>query len=142
MAGRTRTYSLDSWAVLRFLEGSTAAARRVRQVMRNGRPVMSWINLGEVYYTVHRTAGAAEADTTIAQLRPLLTLDAATPERVMAAARIKAVHPLAYGDAFAVATAASQAFSISGANLPSSARYARARNMNMPLFQKYSPDWT
>jgi hypothetical protein len=64
---------------------------------------MSWINLGEVYYTVHRTAGAAEADTTIAQLRPLLTLDAATPERVMAAARIKAVHPLAYGDAFAAA---------------------------------------
>jgi len=54
---------------------------------------MSWINLGEVYYTVHRTAGAAEADTTLAQLRPLLMLDAATPERVMVAARIKAVHP-------------------------------------------------
>jgi predicted nucleic acid-binding protein len=35
-----------------------------------------------------------------------LTLDIATPERVMAAARIKAVYPLAYGDAFAVATAA------------------------------------
>jgi predicted nucleic acid-binding protein len=67
---------------------------------------MSWINLGEVYYTVHRTAGVAEADATLAQLRPLLTLDAATPERVMAAARIKALHPLAYGDAFAVATAA------------------------------------
>ena len=106
MADRTRTYCLDSWAVLRFLEGSTAAARRVRQVMRDGRPVMSWISLGEVYDTVHRTAGAAEADTTLAQLRPLLTLDAATPERVLAAARIKAVHPLAYGDAFAVATAA------------------------------------
>ena len=106
MADRGRTYCLDSWAVLRFLEGSTAAARRVRQVMRNGRPVMSWINLGEVYYTIHRTAGPAEADTTLAQLRPLLTLDAATPDRVMAAARVKAVHPLAYGDAFAVATAA------------------------------------
>jgi predicted nucleic acid-binding protein len=59
-----------------------------------------------LHYTVHRTAGAAEADTAIAQLRPLLTLDPATPERVMAAARIRAVHPLAYGDAFAVATAA------------------------------------
>ena len=103
---RARVYCLDSWAVLRFLEGSSAAARRVRQVMRLGRPVMSWINLGEVYYTVHRTVGAAEAETTVAQLRPLLTLDAATPERVMAAARIKALHPLAYGDAFAVATAA------------------------------------
>ena len=66
---------------------------------------MSWINLGEVYYTIHRAAGAVEADATVAQLRPLLTLDAASAERVMAAARIKAVHPLACGDAFAVATA-------------------------------------
>ena len=105
MTERARLYCLDSWAVLRFLEGSSAAARRVRQVMRRGRPVMSWINLGEVYYTVHRTAGAAEADATLAQLRPLLSLDAATAERVMAAARIKALHPFAYGDAFAVATA-------------------------------------
>lgn len=106
MAERARTYCLDSWAVLRFLEGSTAAARRVRRAMRTGRPIMSWINLGEVYYAVHRTAGEAEADTTLAQLCPLVALDAVTPERVIAAARIKAVHPLAYGDAFAVATAA------------------------------------
>jgi uncharacterized protein len=106
MAGRTQTYCLDSWAVLRFLEGATPAARRVRQVMRHGRPIMSWINLGEVYYTVHREAGAREAESTLALLRPLLTLDAATPERVLGAARIKAVHPLAYGDAFAIATAA------------------------------------
>ena len=104
--GRGRTYCLDSWAVLRFLEGSSSAARRVRQVMRVGRPVMSWINLGEVYYTVHRVAGAAEADATLTSLRPILALDAVTSERVLAAARIKAMHPLAYGDAFAIATAA------------------------------------
>lgn len=67
---------------------------------------MSWINLGEVYYTVHRAAGAAEANATLALLRPLVALDAATADRVMAAARIKAVHPVAYADAFAVATAA------------------------------------
>jgi uncharacterized protein len=66
---------------------------------------MSWVNLGEVYYTVHRTAGVAEADSTLTLLRPMLALDSATPERVLAAARIKAVHPLAYGDAFAIATA-------------------------------------
>lgn len=106
MAGRSRIYCLDSWAVLRFLEGSSEAARRVRQVMRRGRPIMSWINLGEVYYTIHRTAGQAEADSTLALLRPMLSLDPATPERVLAAARIKAAHPLAYGDAFAIATAA------------------------------------
>jgi predicted nucleic acid-binding protein len=106
MAGRSRLYCLDSWAVLRFLEGSSDAARRVRQVMRLGRPIMSWINLGEVYYTIHRTAGGAEAESTLTLLRPMLSLDPATPERVLAAARIKAAHPLAYGDAFAIATAA------------------------------------
>ena len=106
MAVRTRTYCLDSWAVLRFLEGSSPAARRVRQVMRRGRPVMSWINLGEVYYTIHRAAGGAEAEATLTMLRPMLALDPATPERVLAAARIKATHPLAYGDAFAIATTA------------------------------------
>jgi predicted nucleic acid-binding protein len=105
MAGRSRTYCLDSWAVLRFLEGSSEAARRVRQVMRVGRPIMNWINLGEVYYTVHRAAGGAEAESTLTLLRPMLALDPATPERVLVAARIKAAHPLAYGDAFAIATA-------------------------------------
>ena len=50
--------------------------------------------------------GAAEAEATLTLLRPLLALDVATPERVLAAARIKAAHPLAYGDAFAVATTA------------------------------------
>jgi predicted nucleic acid-binding protein len=110
MAGRRApAYCLDSWAVLRFLEGAPPAARRVRQVMRLGRPIMSWINLGEVYYTVYRAAGASEAESTLALLRPLLSLDAATPERVLEAARIKAVHPLAYGDAFAIATAAAHA---------------------------------
>jgi predicted nucleic acid-binding protein len=73
--------------------------------MRLGRPIMSWINLGEVYYTIHRAAGAAEAENGLARLRPLLTLDPVSAERVLAAARIKAVHPLAYGDAFAIATA-------------------------------------
>jgi predicted nucleic acid-binding protein len=106
MAGRSRLYCLDSWAVLRFLEGSSPAARRVRQLMRVGRPIMSWINLGEVYYTIRRAAGETEAESTVSRLRPMLTLDTATPERVLGAARIKALHPLAYADAFAIATAA------------------------------------
>ena len=103
---RHRTYCLDSWAVLRFFEGGSEAARRVRQVMRQGRPVMSWINVGEVYYTVLRAAGAAEADAKLGLLRPLVTVDSVTPDRVLDAARVKAGHPLAYADAFAIATAA------------------------------------
>lgn len=33
MAAGSRSHCLDSWAVLRFLEGLAGAARRVRQVM-------------------------------------------------------------------------------------------------------------
>jgi len=106
MSRSPRTYCLDSWAVLRFLEGRSPAARRVRQVMRQGRPLMSWINFGEVFYTVHRAVGGQEAAATIELLRPMVALDLATPERVMAAARVKADHPLAYADAFAIVTAA------------------------------------
>jgi predicted nucleic acid-binding protein len=73
--------------------------------MRKGRPIMSWINLGEVYYTVLRAAGAPVADAKLNLLKPLVALDPATPDRVLAAARIKAAHPLAYADAFAIATA-------------------------------------
>ena len=66
---------------------------------------MSWINLGEVYYLIHRQSGRGLAEQTIKQVGSRLTLDEATPERTMAAARIKASHPLAYADAFALATA-------------------------------------
>jgi predicted nucleic acid-binding protein len=92
--------------VLRFLEGHDAAAQRVRHVMRQGRPIMSWINFGEVYYIIHRSVSPSEADSTVALLQPMVLLEAPTPDRVLAAARIKAKHPLAYADAFAVATAA------------------------------------
>jgi uncharacterized protein len=67
---------------------------------------MSWINLGEVYYVIHRAVSPDEADATVALLRPMVTIDAPTPDRVMAAARVKAQNTLAYADAFAIATAA------------------------------------
>ena len=44
---------LDSWAVLAWLDGLEPAAARVEHVIHE-RPVMSWINLAEVYHRVHR----------------------------------------------------------------------------------------
>jgi predicted nucleic acid-binding protein len=41
----------------------------------------------------------------ITRLRPALALDEVTPERVLAAARLKAVHPIAFADCFAAAAA-------------------------------------
>ncbi|MGH9103934.1 MAG: type II toxin-antitoxin system VapC family toxin, partial [Acidimicrobiales bacterium] len=68
-------------------------------------PVMSWINLGEVSYIVERKAGAKDASQVVRDLHRRLTLDLLSEARVLQAARIKARYPVAYADAFAVATA-------------------------------------
>jgi predicted nucleic acid-binding protein len=98
------TDCLDSWAILRWLEGEEPAASRVEAALP-GRPVMSWINFGEVYYIVARLAGEDRADRVVRDLRRQLSLDLPSEARVLEAARIKARHAMAYADAFAVATA-------------------------------------
>lgn len=95
---------LDSWAVLAWLTGDEPAASRIDEVLGRG-PVMSWINVAEVYYTVARRVGRDRAEDVIDDLRLRLRLDEATPTRVLEAARVKAEFPMALADAFAVATA-------------------------------------
>jgi predicted nucleic acid-binding protein len=98
------TDCLDSWAILRWLEGGEPAASRVEAALP-GRPVMSWINLGEVYCIVERRAGRDRANRVVRDLRRRLSLDLPSEARVLEAARIKARYPMALADAFAVATA-------------------------------------
>ena len=97
--------ALDAWAVLELLEGNEPAASRVSDVFEQ-QPVMSWINLGEVFYVVARDQGEDEALETLRDLRPKLNLDLPSEDRVLDAARIKAANPMSYADAFAAATAA------------------------------------
>ncbi|MGI8575253.1 MAG: PIN domain-containing protein [Egibacteraceae bacterium] len=97
--------ALDSWAVLRLLEAQEPAASRVQVLLDSERPVMSWINLGEVYYVVRRAQGEDEGQGVIRDLRPQLLLDLPSEQRVLEAARIKADNSMAYADAFAAATA-------------------------------------
>jgi predicted nucleic acid-binding protein len=96
---------LDSWAVLRYLEGAEPAASAVDGLLAESRPAMSWINLGEVLYILRRQQGEAPALETVRDLcevvDPLLP-DAAL---VLVAARFKADHPMSYADAFAAALA-------------------------------------
>lgn len=87
-----------------WLLGEEPAATIVDDVMAS-RPVMSWINLGEVSYITQRRLGAEASRRLVSQLRPRLRLDQPMPSRVLEAARIKAGHKVAYADAFAVATA-------------------------------------
>jgi predicted nucleic acid-binding protein len=100
---------LDSWAVLRFLENTEPAASLVDDLLHTSRPLMSWINLGEVHYVIRRTRGEAAAIETTRDLREVI--DARLPDErlVLDAARLNADHPMAYADAFAAALAISEA---------------------------------
>lgn len=99
------TFALDSWAVLRLLEGAEPAASRVEQILETSRPVMSWINLGEVFYVVRRDQDDKQAHEVVRDVRSRLLLDLPSEQRVLAAATIKADRRMAYADAFAAATA-------------------------------------
>lgn len=101
------TVVLDSWAILRYLEDTEPASTAVAGLLAAERPVVSWINLGEVFYVVRRLQGENAATETIRDLRGVTNPELPTEARVIEAARIKADHPMAYADAFAAATAMS-----------------------------------
>jgi len=97
---------LDSWAVLAWLDGDEPAAAAVQDAFETERPWMSWLNVGEVASQVQRRHGTGEAALIVRRLRAAVALDDVTPERVLAVARLKAGHPIAFADCFAAATAA------------------------------------
>jgi predicted nucleic acid-binding protein len=99
---------LDSWAVLAWLDGDEPAAAAVQDAFDAERPWMSWLNVGEVAYQLERRHGAREAALVIRRLRAAVALDDVSVERIMAAAHLKAVHPIAFADCFAAATAAAR----------------------------------
>jgi predicted nucleic acid-binding protein len=96
---------LDSWAVLRYLEDTEPASDAVAQALASTRPLMSWINLGEVHYVLRRLHGEDAASATVRDLRDILDLRLPDERLVIEAARLKADHQMAYADAFAAALA-------------------------------------
>lgn len=96
---------LDSWAILAWLDGEQPALSRVGELIPS-RPVVSWINLVEVYYRLERDHGREAADTTLTELRRTLAPELPGTARMVGAARIKAGAPIALADCFAIATAA------------------------------------
>jgi len=103
-------YILDSYALLAYFQAEPAGAK-VRDILKEAatgaaKVFLSVISLGEIYYIVARKRGETEADViTEAISRLPVGLVEATKERVLAAARVKAQHPVSYADAFVVATA-------------------------------------
>ena len=102
------TIVLDSWAVLRFLENAGPAADLVAALLDEQRPLMSWINLGEVHYIVRRSHGEDAAMETVRDLRDVVDVRLPDERVVLDAARIKADHPMAFADAFGAALAVAE----------------------------------
>jgi predicted nucleic acid-binding protein len=98
------TFCLDSWAVIAWLRGEEPAAQRVAEAIE-ARAIMSWVNVGEVYYVTVRRHGPDHAQRVMNNLRLRLSLDEVTHARVIEAASIKARSAMSYADAFLCATA-------------------------------------
>lgn len=99
---------LDAWAVLALIFGEEPAAGVVKGLFEQEADTklaihMSWINLGEVYYTIARKKGPKAADDVLSDLDLLpLTLHEPSKPDVLSAAKLKADHKLSYADAFAL----------------------------------------
>lgn len=95
---------LDSWAILAVLNDEPAAAR-VERVIEDGDALMSWVNLGEVYYQTIRRRDEPRARVAVEAIRRRMQVEEADPDLVLAAARVKAQGGVSYADAFCIATA-------------------------------------
>ncbi|MFM8350577.1 MAG: PIN domain-containing protein [Actinomycetales bacterium] len=99
---------LDAWAALAYLGGRGSSGRAiaiVRQALREERAVMSWVNLGEVAYTVERRLGQHESHQVVHDLRAAVRVLLPNEATFLQAAHIRATRSMSYADAFAAATA-------------------------------------
>jgi predicted nucleic acid-binding protein len=99
---------LDSWAVLAWLDGEEPAAKAVERAIKRERPAMSWMNLVEVHYRTIRDHGRQEADQVLAELRRLITENLPGIASMRSVSALKAEHPIALADCFAIALAAEE----------------------------------
>jgi predicted nucleic acid-binding protein len=110
VAASISRYVLDSFALLAHLQDEPGAPR-VRAVLeqaekRRAEIYLSIVNYGEVVYITEREKGLTAAQSVIAAVDQLpVRLVEADRGLTLAAAHIKARHPLAYADAFAAALA-------------------------------------
>ncbi|NPV06824.1 MAG: type II toxin-antitoxin system VapC family toxin [Anaerolineae bacterium] len=110
MTTESRSYVLDSYALLAYLSGEPGF-EQVQLVLAQAehsryRAFASIINVGEVLYITERELGLGRARAVLAMLDdlPIRIVPAGRPE-VLAAAHVKANHRISYADAFAVVAA-------------------------------------
>jgi predicted nucleic acid-binding protein len=108
---------VDSWAVVAWLQGEPSAPL-VRQILFDANAgtlelVMSWYDVAETFYTLAKRQGLDVAEEFLGRL-PSLPIRVVLPDEdgIISAARIKAGHPVAFGDAFAIALAQAEDASV------------------------------
>jgi predicted nucleic acid-binding protein len=103
-------YVLDTYALMAYLrhEKSFQVVRNIISETLQGKcsAFISVINLGELYYMQARKSGLDKAEKSMKFVkRAGIVIEAATTERVINAAKIKATASLSYADAFAASLA-------------------------------------
>jgi len=98
------TVVLDSYALIALVQGE-AGAITVRDAVEQGDALVSWINLGEVYYVLARRVGNDLAHQIVLDAQEDCRVEAPDGRLVLDATRIKSGGRIAYADCFAVATA-------------------------------------
>jgi predicted nucleic acid-binding protein len=105
------SFVFDSYALIGYLENESFSDR-IQHVLtqaknRNFRLFIHAIHIGEVYYITLREQGRSLADLAYARIKalPIKTIDRIDEELLLAAAGLKAKHPISHADSFAAALA-------------------------------------
>jgi uncharacterized protein with PIN domain len=111
------TKVVDSWAMVAWVRDEPAALtfENFLQDADSGniQLLMSWLNVAETFYILAKRTSQEVADQFMSRL-PSLPIRVVLPDEkgIMRAARIKAAHPVAFGDSFAIALAQAEQASI------------------------------
>ena len=103
-------YILDSYALLAYFQGEHGG-EQIRKILKEAstgqaQVSLSVINLGEIYYIISRRRGEESARSIVEDMALLpIELLAATTERILHAASIKARYSVSYAYAFVIAGA-------------------------------------
>lgn len=107
---RSDNFVIDSWPVLEWLREREPAASRFRDFTdeadaSGAELLMTWINVGEVFYKSVHYFGEASATHFQNLLAEQITFIDVDREMVQHAALLKGRYPIAYADCFAAALA-------------------------------------
>ena len=105
------SYVLDSYALIGYLENEPFA-ERIQQFLTRAKSgelslYLHMIHLGEVYYITLRNVGRNLADLAYFRIKalPIQLVQSIEEDLLLAAATLKADHPISYADSFAAALA-------------------------------------